>query len=93
MVNHYLLFILEMDRRVHSLLLGDTNLLEDRIRVNVRIKCQVKNCQKQAVPNQPFCENHVAILKDTDEMSDMKDRIATSKTEICPLLGANLILR
>ena len=82
-----------MDRRVHALLLGDTNLLEDKIRVNVRIKCQIKGCQKQAVPNQPFCESCTAIYKDPDEMSDTKDRMATSKPEINPLLGANLILR
>lgn len=75
------------------MLLGDTNLLEDRIRVNARIKCQIKNCQKEAVPNQPFCEHHVSIYKDPDELTDMRERMATAKDEICPLLGANLILR
>ena len=82
-----------MDRRVHSLLLGDTNLLEEKIRVNVRIKCQIRNCQKEAIQNQPFCEHCAAIYKDPDELSDMKDRMATAQTEIHPLLGANLILR
>ena len=45
------------------------------------------------MPNQPFCEYHVAIFKDPDELTDMKERLATAKPEICPLLGANLILR
>ena len=79
--------------KVNTLLLGDTNLLEEKIRVNATLKCQIKSCKKEAAPNQPFCEFHVSVYKDTDDTSDTKDRIATAEPEINPLLGANLILR
>ena len=83
----------EVDQKVHALLLGDTNLLEEKIRVNAKITCQVRTCQKEAAANSPFCEFHVSIIKDTDKLSDMKERIATAKPETTPLLGAGLILR
>ena len=73
--------------------MGDTNLLEDKIRCNASIKCQVRNCNKEAAINQPFCEFHTGIIKGMDETADSKERMAAATPEITPLIGANLVLR